>query len=101
MGAVTAKMDKPLISLVLQQFGFLPAKRHFSCELSAERGQRGEMILWSANEARLRGMYSKMYRKRQNIVIASTRPTSSRTLYVDTAFELPDLAVAEVLHWKR
>ncbi|CAE8666119.1 unnamed protein product [Polarella glacialis] len=90
----TAKMDKPLISLGLQQFGFVPTRGTFSLEVSPGVGaDSAETVLWSEDLPRLRTKFSKLYLKHQRMVIASERPPRGRTVFVNTAFEAQDLEV--------
>merc|ERR1711924_411914 len=85
----TKKMDKPLISLVLQQFDFTPVNLNTEVSISAEWGEKNEIVLWSPDMEKLRSTFSKRYLKTQHMAITSERPAASRTVYVNTSYEAP------------
>lgn len=86
----TKKIDKPVISLVLQKFGFQACNRNTTLEVRAESGENGEVVLWSADLVKLRSTFAKRYLKAQNMLIIEEKPERSRTVSVNTIYELND-----------
>lgn len=95
LGALPCTMliDKPLICLVLQKFGFVPVHRTLVAELSLDDHECGSIVLWSENMKQLQSLFSKVTRKNQHIVLADARPISSKTIHLGTTFEAPDPAL--------
>merc|ERR1711948_198995 len=85
----TKKIDKPIISLMLQKFGFSPSNTNTEIEVSAEAGQNGEVVLWSADSVKLRSTFSKRYLKTQNMVVAPERPERTKAVCVNTTYVAP------------
>jgi hypothetical protein len=87
----THRIDKPLLSLVLHRFGFVPTSR--ACELEVSSGgpeDGGRLHLWSPHGKDLQGVFSKRTLRDQHLVIATTRPDGcSNTVSVLTDFEGP------------
>lgn len=93
--AATKKIDKPVISLMLQKFGFVPCSTKTEVEVGAEAGAQGEVVLWSADAVQLRATFSKRYLKTQNMVIADECPENSRTVWVNTAYSAPSMEILQ------
>merc|ERR1719198_1865035 len=77
-------MDKPVISLVLQKFGLVPAVPDAAVVevASGADAAGGEVVLWSENRRWLESTFSKRYLRDQRMVIAKARPAVSRPAYV-------------------
>ena len=84
----TEKIDKPLLALTLQNLGFLPDTKGFDIEIASPSSSpsSSSIHIWSDNTKRLRSAYSKLYCRKQNIVLLSSRPTRSKSVRVFCTF---------------
>eukprot|EP00927_Polykrikos_kofoidii_P046968 TRINITY_DN41066_c0_g1_i1.p1 TRINITY_DN41066_c0_g1~~TRINITY_DN41066_c0_g1_i1.p1 ORF type:complete len:411 (+),score=53.78 TRINITY_DN41066_c0_g1_i1:242-1474(+) len=87
----TIKIDKPLVSLALQKFGFTAINQTTSVDVStdADSTADGRIHLWSEDMTRLRSAFSHNYLKTQGMVICQRRPITSKTVYVNTVYSAP------------
>eukprot|EP00956_Cyclotella_meneghiniana_P025589 scaffold53590_cov95-Cyclotella_meneghiniana.AAC.1 len=96
-----AMMNKPLISLVLIQFGFIPNEGGTCCELIRLSNRNKQFApkfgLYSSSKT-LQGVFSERVLRSQNIAILDHASLSTRseasTIYIKTTFEHP-VSVAE------
>mmetsp|Transcript_95273 Transcript_95273/g.188814 ORF Transcript_95273/g.188814 Transcript_95273/m.188814 type:complete len:273 (-) Transcript_95273:26-844(-) len=88
----TARIDKPLVALALQRFGFacLSSKGH-PIEVLAPATEDGTVILWSENRLWLQSFFSKRCLKHQNMLIAQECPAKTQTAYLGTDLAPVDL----------
>lgn len=89
----TKKIDKPVISLMLQKFGFKPHNETTSVHVSTKPGVHGEVVCWSANLQQLRSQFSKRYLKTQNMVVLDEKPENTRQVWVNTLYVPPSMEV--------
>merc|ERR1712194_600977 len=87
----TEKIDKPVISLILQKFGFTPVSQNTQIEVAQHRRRLDnddfpDIIVWSADRSQLNSTFSTRIRKSQHIVLAEERPINSRTTFVNTCY---------------
>ena len=80
----TKPIDKPLIAMVLQKFGFFPSHRKDVIKVGGKSS--GEILIWSENTKRLKSTFSKSYLKTQGMRIADTEPLNSACAYVSTEY---------------
>eukprot|EP00448_Togula_jolla_P011834 CAMPEP_0170617988 /NCGR_PEP_ID=MMETSP0224-20130122/26718_1 /TAXON_ID=285029 /ORGANISM="Togula jolla, Strain CCCM 725" /LENGTH=279 /DNA_ID=CAMNT_0010943931 /DNA_START=138 /DNA_END=974 /DNA_ORIENTATION=+ len=90
----TKRMDKPLISLVLQKLGFVPSSTQTQLEVSSEE-HSGKVLIWSLNMDQLCSTLTRRHLKGQGLEIAQTRPAQSTTVCINTTYELPSIEVAK------
>lgn len=91
----TTIMDKPIITVLLQKYGFRPSKLSQEVEVG-RAGEDGLVALWAEDLHQLRSHFSKRWLKSQHMAIVADRPSESTTTYVNTTYELPKLQ-ADVL----
>merc|ERR1719341_2687701 len=85
----TMRMDKPLLSLALQKFGFRPCQNHLQVEVDPASDASGRIVLWAQDLWKLRSApgFSKRALKSQCLAVVESKPDGSRPAYVNTAFE--------------
>jgi len=97
----TIPLKKPLICLVLEQFGFTPCMADHAAlqvEVSEVHSAAGGNLigLWATDMKKLGSVISKRTCKSQKMVFLSERPAYSSPVYIHTAYELPeDLALVQ------
>lgn len=91
---VTDKMDKPVIALILQKFGFVPSNMNVAIEV-ANAGGGGPIVIWSHDRQQIASQFSTRYLQSQNMAVASEKPAHSRTVCVNTSYVLGDPAIAK------
>mmetsp|Transcript_79931 Transcript_79931/g.222695 ORF Transcript_79931/g.222695 Transcript_79931/m.222695 type:complete len:290 (+) Transcript_79931:145-1014(+) len=94
VSAITNKIDKPIISLVLQKFGFEAVSTVTEVEVAAERGAEGQILVWSANTHQISSQFSKRFLREQHMILATERPAVSQTVYVNTVYRPADFEAA-------
>ncbi|CAL1131799.1 unnamed protein product, partial [Cladocopium goreaui] len=89
---LTDRIHKPILSLVLQKFGFVAATSHLKVEVATCEGGADEpkMLLWSESK-KLSSYFSVRARRDQGIRLVDSRPEKSRTAFVNTTFSIPDI----------
>ncbi|CAJ1425807.1 unnamed protein product [Effrenium voratum] len=97
---LTERIHKPILSLVLQKFGFVAGRPHLRLQVSRSEDER--MVVWSPQQPDLSSYFSLRAQRDQGIVLADECPQESRTAFVNTIFSVPDTgmtrsAVAQVL----
>ncbi|CAK0896972.1 unnamed protein product, partial [Prorocentrum cordatum] len=97
----TDRIDKPVVSLLLQKFGFAPLQE--TCRVDVAEGDGGQVLLWMDNRARLVSTFSSRFLRDQHMALAEEKPPGSRPAHVKTAFSPGDLGAlraqaAQVLH---
>eukprot|EP00667_Euglena_gracilis_P022037 EG_transcript_24344 len=88
----TRRIDKPLLSLVLQRFGFTPLSSGIALEV-APPGAGPATVVWAEDAERLRSVFSWRYLRSQNLEIAAQRPVGGTPVCVNTAYAAPDAEV--------
>jgi tRNA A64-2'-O-ribosylphosphate transferase len=81
----TNRIDKPLIALVLQKFGFVPAQGSVSVIVGSS-GEDGKLVVWSS--VGLSGTFSHRDLRTHNMVIADKQPAGGVTVAVQTSFTM-------------
>lgn len=89
---LTDRIHKPILSLVLQKFGFVAATSHLKVEVATCEGGADEpkMLLWSESK-KLSSYFSVRAQRDQGIRLVDSRPEKSRTAFVNTTFSIPDI----------
>eukprot|EP00668_Euglena_longa_P034982 GGOE01044922.1.p1 GENE.GGOE01044922.1~~GGOE01044922.1.p1 ORF type:complete len:268 (-),score=16.24 GGOE01044922.1:5-808(-) len=88
----TRRIDKPLLSLVLQRFGFEPLGTGIALKVAppvSENGVSAPTVIWAEDMERLRSVFSWRYLRSQNLEIAAEQPSGSTTVHVNTAYSAP------------
>lgn len=88
----TGIINKPLISLVLQQnFGMIPSPDQHGLDAELSIGENGGVVLYSPNSKNLAGIFSPLDQKTQSITLSHipTEPRG-RPIRVSAAFEVPE-----------
>ncbi len=96
------KIDKPLISLVLQSFGFLPTSTKNAMYVIIDKNvspQCQKLRIWHENGAKLHSRFSLCYLKTQNMELVDELPSNvdekgnatfaKKKVYTNTGFECP------------
>ncbi len=88
------KIDKPLISLVLQSFGFLPTSTKNAMYVIIDKNaspQCQKLRIWHENGAKLHSRFSLCYLKTQNMELVDELPSNvdKKRVYTNTGFECP------------
>ena len=105
----TERMDKPLVSLVLQKFGFRPANMSHEVLVGREgEGVGGAgVVLWSRNPKQLQSLVKKEREpfdssliqhqgRAQPVRMAEEEPDGSTVVYINTAYQAP----SDPAEWK-
>ena len=109
-------MNKPLISLVLMQFGFVPQEGGTCCQLVRLNSETKQHIyknkgysptfgLYSTSKKSLQGIFSERVLRSQNIALLNRGVTlseqdKSSTIYIKTTFEHPIAIVDNAVDYK-
>ncbi|CAE7280463.1 unnamed protein product, partial [Symbiodinium pilosum] len=104
----TERIHKPVLSIVLQKFGFEATSPGFAVEV-AEGGTQEEprILVWASCPSRLGSYFSHRTQKEQGITLVDERPAKSRTALVNASFGPPQdrsitqAAIAEALRGGR
>merc|ERR1712151_495738 len=69
-GVATNRIDKPIVSLVLQKFGFEAVNTGTEVEVDVERGPKGELVVWGADAHKMKSQFSKRKLREQHTLLA-------------------------------
>jgi hypothetical protein len=105
---VAKQMDKPVLALVLREFGFEPAKEGSGLELkiisrphatctagtastAGTAGTAGTTVVWCSNMTKFRSIFSYSFLKTQQLEVVSEEPSPghAQTVVVNAAFHVP------------
>ena len=91
LSPATNKMDKPLISLALQELEFVAVNANTPIKIGRQPTAAGETVCWDP-KGNLHNLLPHTHLKKQMLVIASEEPTEHRTVHIRTEFVPRDLA---------
>jgi len=87
----THRIDKPLVSIVLQRFGFTPMDQQFGIAIAPEPqtntnirsdGQELATLIWSENYSKITSIFSKRALRDQNLKPVHLRPANAIEVFV-------------------
>merc|ERR1711991_304301 len=84
----TKLIDKPLVAIVLEKFGFVPSNSNHVIKVGLN--STGVISIWSKNMKRLKSTFSKSYLKTQGMCIVEEEPSNSTTAHVRTEYIVSD-----------